>query len=212
MAYTTIQLRRDTAANWASVNPVLAQGEAGYETDTNNLKFGDGSTAWSSLSYYTGNAGQLVIDSNASHIQPVGNTQVAGSVGLAADAGHQHVFIADTWHTITLDSSWQTLSGHPAPAYRMLPGNMIQLTGFAEYTSTMAATGSAALNNSNPISGSFNGVSYQPVSTHYYRGGDTHRLAASLGTNGVVTLYNTSGASLAANAGQAELEGIVPLT
>ena len=43
------QLRRDTAANWASVNPVLALGEPGVETDTLKVKVGDGSTAWNSL-------------------------------------------------------------------------------------------------------------------------------------------------------------------
>jgi len=49
----TIQLRRDTAANWTSVNPVLADGEIGCETDVNPRKFkiGDGSTAWNDLPY-----------------------------------------------------------------------------------------------------------------------------------------------------------------
>ena len=46
------QVRRDTAANWTSNDPTLADGEFGYETDTNKLKVGDGSTAWSSLAYY----------------------------------------------------------------------------------------------------------------------------------------------------------------
>lgn len=46
-----IQLRRDTAANWTSSNPTLAQGEFGWETDTRKFKIGDGSTAWTSLSY-----------------------------------------------------------------------------------------------------------------------------------------------------------------
>lgn len=48
---TAILLRNDTAANWTSDNPVLAQGEMGLETDTNKIKFGDGSTAWNSLPY-----------------------------------------------------------------------------------------------------------------------------------------------------------------
>lgn len=47
-----IQIRRDTAANWTSVNPILAQGEMGLETDTNKVKFGDGATAWASLGYF----------------------------------------------------------------------------------------------------------------------------------------------------------------
>jgi hypothetical protein len=46
-----IQIRRDTAANWTSANPTLAQGELGIETDTLKIKCGNGSTAWSSLSY-----------------------------------------------------------------------------------------------------------------------------------------------------------------
>lgn len=52
-----IQIRRDTAANWTSVNPILAQGEMGYETDDKKIKFGDGVTAWNSLAYFTLDAG-----------------------------------------------------------------------------------------------------------------------------------------------------------
>jgi len=43
--------RRDTAANWTSVNPTLLAGEIGIESDTGKLKIGNGSSAWSSLSY-----------------------------------------------------------------------------------------------------------------------------------------------------------------
>ena len=48
---TQIQFRRDTAANWTSNNPTLAQGEVGLETDTQAYKIGDGATAWTSLGY-----------------------------------------------------------------------------------------------------------------------------------------------------------------
>jgi microcystin-dependent protein len=47
----SIQLRRDTSANWGSTNPVLRRGEPGFETDTNKLKIGDGATAWNVLAY-----------------------------------------------------------------------------------------------------------------------------------------------------------------
>lgn len=46
-----IQIRRDTAANWSSANPTLAQGELGIETDTLKVKAGTGSGNWASLSY-----------------------------------------------------------------------------------------------------------------------------------------------------------------
>ena len=46
-----IQIRRDTKAHWAEVNPVLAPGEPGLETDTRKVKHGDGTTAWNDLPY-----------------------------------------------------------------------------------------------------------------------------------------------------------------
>lgn len=51
MPTVKFQLRRDTAANWASVNPTLGPGEPALETDTRNVKYGDGVTAWNSLPY-----------------------------------------------------------------------------------------------------------------------------------------------------------------
>lgn len=44
-------LRKDTAENWTNKNPVLRQGEEGYETDTGRRKVGDGTTAWNELFY-----------------------------------------------------------------------------------------------------------------------------------------------------------------
>lgn len=48
---TRIRLRRDLAATWTSVNPVLLDAEPGYETDTGKMKIGDGSTTWANLAY-----------------------------------------------------------------------------------------------------------------------------------------------------------------
>ena len=52
-----IQYRRDTAANWSSANPLLAQGEVGYEYDTGRFKVGNGTTSWTSLTYSSGVTG-----------------------------------------------------------------------------------------------------------------------------------------------------------
>ena len=48
----TIQIRRDLAATWTSVNPVLADGEIGFETDTKKLKIGNGTDDWTTLAYF----------------------------------------------------------------------------------------------------------------------------------------------------------------
>lgn len=56
-----IQVRRDIAANWTAANPTLAQGEIGYETDSLNLKIGDGVTAWNLLGYVIPAAGSASV-------------------------------------------------------------------------------------------------------------------------------------------------------
>lgn len=54
---TTIKFRRDTSANWTSVNPIPAQGEPCYETDTGKLKIGNGSDNYTSLPYVSDGGG-----------------------------------------------------------------------------------------------------------------------------------------------------------
>lgn len=46
---TRMQQRRGTAAQWAAVNPVLADGEVGWDRTNKILKFGDGVTPWAQL-------------------------------------------------------------------------------------------------------------------------------------------------------------------
>jgi len=46
-----IQIRKGTAAQWTSANPILLAGEIGFETDTGKIKIGDGSTTWATLVY-----------------------------------------------------------------------------------------------------------------------------------------------------------------
>lgn len=61
---TTIKFRRDTSTNWTSVNPIPAQGEPCYETDTGKLKIGNGSDNYVTLPYVSdggGSAGDLPI-------------------------------------------------------------------------------------------------------------------------------------------------------
>jgi hypothetical protein len=51
MSVTKIQFRRDTEANWLSVDPILHEGELGYDTTNKRFKIGDGYSIWSDLVY-----------------------------------------------------------------------------------------------------------------------------------------------------------------
>jgi hypothetical protein len=54
-----MQIRRGSAAAWASANPTLELGEIALESDTRKIKVGDGSTAWNSLQYVRADGGDL---------------------------------------------------------------------------------------------------------------------------------------------------------
>ena len=50
--FASVQVRRDSKANWESVNPILLNGEAAYEQDTDMFKIGDGVKRYSDLPYH----------------------------------------------------------------------------------------------------------------------------------------------------------------
>ena len=91
-----IQIRRDTAANWTSANPTLAQGELGLETDTLKVKAGDGSTAWTSASYLIDTGGYAAYSDATANF--TGTLQNGGSnVVVDSDIGSTvQAFDADT--------------------------------------------------------------------------------------------------------------------
>ena len=98
-----IQIRRDTAANWTSLNPTLAQGEIGYETDTNKFKFGNGTTAWNSLSYFgigSGVTGVSSFNTRTGAVVPATNdytwAQIDKTTSSLADVtNHSHTVLTD---------------------------------------------------------------------------------------------------------------------
>ena len=84
-----IQIRRDTAANWAINNPVLLQAEMGYVTDTNQAKFGNGVDPWNDLEYFapSGSTGPAGATGSAGPAGATGSAGPAGATGSAGPAG-----------------------------------------------------------------------------------------------------------------------------
>ena len=69
-----IKIRRDSSTNWTAINPVLAIGEPGYETNTKLLKIGDGESQWSALPYSSGSLDET---------DPIFSASPAGSITTA---------------------------------------------------------------------------------------------------------------------------------
>ena len=65
MLKARIQLKKDTSEAWRINSPVLLDGEAGYESDTNLMKVGDGIHRWLELDYI--NSGATAIASTANY-------------------------------------------------------------------------------------------------------------------------------------------------
>jgi len=80
-----IQLRRDTASNWSTNNPVLRPGEVGVETDTLRIKIGPSvvspalGTAWNSITTYANIVPSSLDQTLTDYIQN-GEIGVAGGV------------------------------------------------------------------------------------------------------------------------------------
>ena len=76
----TLLFKRGTYASWASANPILSNGEPGYETDTGKFKVGNGTTRWVSLPYSSGVQGATGATGPAG---PQGETGATGPDGPA---------------------------------------------------------------------------------------------------------------------------------
>ena len=74
-----IQLRRSTALEWTTANPILAEGEICVETDTGKFKVGNGYTPWNSLAYSSGTVGPTGPTGNTGNVGPTGPTGAQGA-------------------------------------------------------------------------------------------------------------------------------------
>lgn len=97
-----IQLRRGTAAQWSLANPILAEGELGVETDTDQFKVGDGVSVWASLGY-----GGLVGPAQTNSIQSFGDgndgdvSLSSGTTTLTQDMFYNNLTLSGTAIIIT---------------------------------------------------------------------------------------------------------------
>lgn len=57
-----IKQKHDTTENWAANNPILLEGEIGYDTDLKAFKIGDGTTHWNNLPYQPGMINNIQIE------------------------------------------------------------------------------------------------------------------------------------------------------
>jgi hypothetical protein len=170
------QLRGDTAANWASVNPVLLNNELGLETDTKKLKVGNGSTAWNSLAYFP----SIVTGGTVLGNLEIGTTGTLTFEGSTADGFETTLAVTDPTadRTITLPN---------------VSGTVVTTGDTGSVTSTMLADGTIVdgdVNASAAIAGTKISPNFgsQTIQT-------TGIFSHALGTDGAPTITFTGDAN-----------------
>jgi len=129
VVFTRQAQRRDTAANWTAVNPVLLSGEWGLETDTRKLKIGDGVTAWNALAYNGSTPGGPGDPTNLSI-----TNRTATGLDVASSTGND----------ATVPLATETLAGLLAPGTRAKAEGAVQavaLTPPSGWSSSSTNTG-----------------------------------------------------------------------
>jgi hypothetical protein len=153
-----IQMRRGTTSEWNSADPILNEGEIGYNSTLASFKIGDGETVWSELDYY-----QAAADITPNEIGAISSTEKGAADGVAELDANKNVITAlsvvfegatandfETLLTVTEPASDITLS---------LPNSTDTLVGRATTdtltnksisgsTNTLSNIGNASLTNS----------------------------------------------------------------
>ena len=153
-----IQMRRGTTSEWNSADPILNQGEIGYNSTLTSFKIGDGTSLWSDLDYY-----QAAADITPAEIGAIASTEKNAADGVAILDGSKNVVTAlsvvfeganadahETFLTVTEPASDITIS---------LPSTADTLVGRATTdtltnksisgaTNTLSNIGNASLTNS----------------------------------------------------------------
>lgn len=222
------RIRRDTAANWTSANPVLKLGEPGLETNTRKIKYGDGSTAWNSLPYaasdvnWGGIGGSLasqtdLVDALAT-LAPLGSPALTGNptaptpatsdndVSIATTA-YVRAAMADafsqitTW-TPTVSAASGTLTTTAVNSANFLKvGKLVFFS--AQVTLTNHGTGGGALQITLPTTAGYLGT---------FAGRENaltgHQLQGSVFTaSNLLTIFKYDGSSLIATGAQVRISG-----
>ena len=122
MAIYRIQIRRGTSAEWVTVNPILAAGEFGMETDTRRIKIGTGGAVWTQLLYIDTGPPQTVTSGGLANLSGSQQLQITTGTVVATPDGRRWMYTgtgsktAESSYLFIGDTSpdWSDIGGKPA--------------------------------------------------------------------------------------------------
>ena len=150
----TIQIRRDTAANWASSNPVLADGQFGLDKTIGRIKVGDGVTSWNGLGYVGDVSGgdhstlsNLTNDDHAQYHNDIrGDARYLRKLNNVIVINSESDFPIQDATTITLSNNTAYVMGSlVTTAKRFIVGSGVTLTSVSIFAHTLEYTGTGVM-------------------------------------------------------------------
>jgi hypothetical protein len=148
---TRIQVRRGTTSEWNSANPVLEEGEIGYNSTLGQIKIGDGESDWSELFYVVdtsslgGSLSSYILSTEKSAIGGV--AELDASKNILAPAGIIFEGTANDHETtlsVTDPTADRTITFPDVTGTVITTGNLSDITNIGVFTSTIVMEGSTA--------------------------------------------------------------------
>jgi hypothetical protein len=168
-----IRVRRGTASDWSTINPILSEGEFGYSTNDGQLKVGNGSSPWNDLRSLVASDRQLTVNGTANQI-----TVNTPSQNLAANPSwilslpqNIHIGTLGLGTNAPSDFGFDVLTGNTAGNRHLFTVNgglRFQRRGD---TSGWAFT-YGVMTNDNLVSGGFGATGSNTQINYYYIGAD----------------------------------------
>jgi hypothetical protein len=204
MSTVRIQVRRGLSSEWTAANPVLAAGEMGVETNTNKFKFGNGTDAWTALSYAASDAaaiGEISQDAiNQALSVGAGLTKTyndgANTITVTVDTD----VVSTKTFAIAEATSKAAAAQAAAAAYTntAISGINNSLTDYLEVSDRGVANGVASLNSLGKVPEAQ--LNLQSLSTNVITSGNVTAenvtVNANLIVNGTTTTLNTQNVSI----------------
>ena len=148
---TRIQVRRGTTTQWNTADPVLNEGEIGYNSNLGQIKVGDGTSIWSDLDYLVSagsldtSLGSYILDTEKSAINGV--AELDGSKNILAPAGIIFEGTANEFETtlaVTDPTGDRTITLPNVTGTVITTGNLSDITNIGVFSSTITMEGSTA--------------------------------------------------------------------
>jgi len=148
---TRIQVRRGTNTQWNTADPILNEGEFGYNLTNGQIKIGDGSTIWSELSYIVDDASlgtsldAYIAESQKSAISGVAELDASKNILAPASiifegTANDH----ETTLSVTDPTADRTITFPDVTGTVITTGNLSDITNIGVFSSTITMEGSTA--------------------------------------------------------------------